>query len=1034
MGAPFVRVTSRRMSGSSPSMTTSRILLAPLLAIPLHAAVFDFSESGSTSGNNSTGASGNVNVADASVTTITPTIDGVQLTLTATTGSGTPTIGANGQGFGVSTDGESSANDTRLEADKDETFEISFDTDVTLDSMRFGNFGNGEVVTIALVSGSNPFTSGSSLTLTGNGSQGPATDIVLASDPIVSGGIGVVPSGTVLSISLNSGNQDALLNEFTVSTVTPPIEATIIGSIPSPNVTENPNPASNLGSTVVAAGNAKGQSFSVPAAATLTGFVFECDGVTTTGTVSLNVYQAMDGVPWLLTPLSSVNVSLPAALADGDLFQVNLSAPVEVPRGSYFVGLEGIGNTEFSLTLTDDPAYPTGHGARNNNPEGWRRLTTPESDLVFAALGTQEIPDPAPTGKPNIIFIMADDLGWTDLRIGGNGPNVIDGTDYGSGYYETPNLAGLAAEGLSFINCYAQPNCAPTRAAILSGQYPCRDGNGVYHVSGLNRGANNPNFGAPPQFTAPGQNEDIPADHLISAEVLQAGGYVTAHIGKYHVGNHEGGAATLPENQGFDFNFGGKQNGNPGDYFSTNETFNGALGPGLQSYAKNYTSGYITDHLVPVANGNDPTTLLPGAPDKFVQDGIGDAAVAFLRDHVNGKLSDRPFYLQIHSYAVHTPIGNAQSRPDLLSKFQGIASTDPRHTSEPYAAILENLDQSVGRVLQELDDAGLASNTIVVFTSDNGGHIGPTDNDPVRFRKGSFYGGGLRVPLIVRWPGEIPANTQTATLVHSVDFFPTFIEAAGLSMPTQNAVGDPVNYDGTSFVAHAKAPDTVPRDRETIFYHFPGYLDSRARPCNVAVKRVDGVEYKLIYTYDTGYVGNSNPDGSGEDGEEGLDVLSDPWEFYNLSEDISETHDLLDGSSYSDWLLYGGIASEMAQELVDWLGQTDPDWAPSQLTDGGTPVPFLSVSTIPEVTVPFEQSFRVTDAIPDVDDESIELTWNSEAGYTYDVEATDGLGSWETIATGIPAAGSVTTAVVNDPDPGPSVRTRRFYRVVLTGP
>ncbi|BCX46947.1 hypothetical protein HAHE_08550 [Haloferula helveola] len=999
-----------------------------VLTASASAAVFDFSLTGSSSGNNSQGGgSGNVQVDDATVAIITPAIDGIQLTLEALSGSGTPTIGANSQGVGVSTDGESDANNTRIEGDKTEAFRISFDKAVSLDSMRFGNFTNTEVVTLTFISGSNPFTSGTSLTINADGNQGPADDILLASDAIVTGGIGVIQAGTVIEMTVSA---DCLLNEFTVS---PALPTAIVGSVPAPVITENPNPGPNLGSTVIADGNLKGQSFSVATETTIESFVFECDGVTTPGNFSVELYHAMDDVPWLLNPIATGIASLPAGLADGDLFEIELLDPVVVERGSYVVTLGGVGATEFAIPISNDPLYPTGGGVRNNSAEGWRPLINADSDLVFAVTGTQAA-DPfpaAPAGAPNIVFILADDLGWTDLNIGGNGPNVLGGTDYGSGYYETPNLAQLAAEGLSFTHCYAQPNCAPTRAAILSGQYACRDGNGVYHVDGLNRGRNSPNFGSAPQFTGPSQNEDIPASHLISAEVLQAGGYVTAHVGKYHVGNHEGGSATLPENQGFDFNFGGKQNGNPGNYFSNNESFNGALGDGLQSYAKNYTSGYITDNLVSVANGNDPTTLLPSTPDKFVQDGIGDAAVAFLRDHAKGNLSARPFYLQVHSYAVHTPIGNSQSRPDLLSKFQAITSTDPRHGSAPYAAILENLDQSVGRILAFLDDSGLASNTIVVFTSDNGGHIGPTDNDPVRFRKGSFYEGGLRVPLIVRWPdGGIPAGEQTDALVHSVDFFPTFVDAAQLSMPTQNAIGDPVNYDGASFLSHAADPDTVPDARDTVFYHFPGYLDERARPCEVAVKKIDGKDYKLIYTYDTGYVGNSNPNGSDEDGTEGLDVLTDNWELYCLTDDLSETTDLLDGSSYSNWLLYGEIAEGMAQDIVNWLGQTDSDWAPSQITDGGTPVPFLSASTLPAVSVPFEQTFRITSSVPNLGTDEISLTWNSESGFSYDIEVSDGLTGWSTLATGIAATGTSTSATVPDPDIATS--DRRFYRVVLT--
>jgi len=1012
-------------------------LLVPLilcLVPPTEAAVFDFAETGgSDSDNSQNSGAGNVPVVDASVATITPTIDGIQLTLTATSTAGTPTIGANPQGVGVSTNGESSGNNTRIEADKGESLQISFDADVTLDSLRFGSFGSGDVATISLVSGTNPFTSGTSLTLTGNGSQGPSTDILLATDPIVSGGIGTIAAGTVLSIAMTSGSRDALLNEFTVSDPSAPpgdLVTSIAPTFPSPTLAENQNPGSNLGSTSIAVGNSKGQSFSLADDTSISGFVFEVDAITTTGNFTLRIYRAMDGLPWLLSPIFSDAGALPADLADGDLLQIDLDTPLDLERGSYTVALTGLGATSFNLPFTNAPLFAAGDAVRDNSStNGWQLLTNPDADLIFAVLGTQPTPPLPPDGKPNIIFILADDLGWTDVRGGATGPNVIGPDNFGSDFYQTPNVARLAAEGLSFTHCYVQPNCAPTRAALLSGQYAPRSGNGVYVVSGLNRG------NGTPDLVGPSQNQDVPASHVTHAETLQGAGYVTAHFGKYHVGNHEGGNATMPENQGFEYNFGGKQAGAPGSYYASSQVFHGNVGPGLDAWAKNYNQGYLDTILKGpasdplhqrAATDNNPDLILSDGSsnhgsNKYVTDGMGDAAIAFLDDHHRGEMKDHPFFMQFHTYAVHTPI---QARWDLRRKYADTVPDGTWHSDNQYAAMIEAMDQTIGRITDWLDDPNsdgntgdsISDNTLVIFSSDNGGHIGPTDNKPLRHRKGSFWEGGLRVPLIVRRPGTVPAGQITDTLVHAVDFYPTILKHAGVDMP-----GD-INFDGTSFALHMDDPTGSPRDRGTIFYQFPGYLDNRARPCSVAIKRVGGKDYKLIHNYDLTYVGN-NPQA------EGIKVLTEPWELYNLTDDISETTDLINGS-YSNHLLYGELADTMAAELLAWLTQGGDDWNAKQPTyrSGGGTVPYPSAD-VPDITVPFEQEFRATDGTPDTDDNEVTLTWNSESGFKYDIEGSDTLVDWDPLQTGITATGASTTRTV--PDPAIATSDRRFYRVVL---
>ncbi|MBK1825614.1 sulfatase [Haloferula rosea] len=1012
-------------------------LLLPILvssALSSHAAVFDFSETGSTSGNNSQGASGNVNVSDASVPSTTATIDGVALSLTALSTSGAAEIGANGQGFGVSTDNESGANETRLEGDKGESIQFSFGQDVLLDSLRFGNFSNGETAVLSFVSGVNPFTSGSSLSITGDGNQGPAYDILLSSDPIVTGGISIIQANTVLELTISGGGNDVLLNEFSVS---PTLQASIVTTPPTPVLTENPNPATNVGITIVAAGNQKGQSFSLGAPATIGSFVFESGGVATPGDFKIALHQAMDGIPWLLDPIVSGIASLPSGLVAGDRFQITLPTAVELKRGSYIITLEGLGSTSFPLRFSEDPLYPTGAGARNNSALGWRPLNNPDADLLFAVIGTQEASPPVPTGKPNIVFILADDLGWTDIQCGPTGPNVINGTNHGTSFYQTPNLARLATEGLSFTHTFVHPNCAPTRAALLSGQYPSRSGNGVYHVDSLNRG------GSGTTYLGPSQNEDIPVAHVISPEALQEAGYVTAHLGKYHVANHETGLASMPENQGFDFNFGGKENGNPGNFFASSGVWNTAIGPGLASYAAPYDQSYIDTVLkappsnplndrasnypliFPQEKPNDPDVL--GNDNKHLTDAMGDAATAFIRDHTTGNLADRPLYMQVHFYAVHTPI---QDRPDLTTKYATGITPSATHDNVDYAGLVEGMDQNIGRILDRLDDPNgdgdpsdsIADNTLIVFISDNGGHIGPTDNDPLRHRKGSFWNGGLRVPMILRQPGTVPAASQTDTLVHAVDIYPTLLEHAGVSMPAG------ITFDGESFAAHMTDPVGTPRKRSPIFYHFPGYLDQRARPVDVAIARIDGEDYKLIYNYDLTYTGNPS---STEDQQEGLDPLGDPWQLFKFSSDISETTDLIDGS-YSNHLLYGDIADQMASQMDDWLTQPDPDWEAHKLTlrSTGAEVDYPGPD-VADVVVPFGQTFHITASSVDLSAKTVTLTWNSEAGFSYDIEVSDGLGSWSPLATDVPSGGASTTAA-DLADPGISLPGRRFYRVVLT--
>ena len=233
-----------------------------------------------------------------------------------------------------------------------------------------------------------------------------------------------------------------------------------------------------------------------------------------------------------------------------------------------------------------------------------------------------------------------------------------------------------------------------------------------------------------------------------------------------------------------------------------------------------------------------------------------------------------------------------------------------------------------------------------------------------------------------------------------------------------------INFDGVSFAEHVVDPIANPRDRGPIFYHFPGYLDQRARPCEVVLKRVNGEDYKLIYTYDLAYTGNPS---SNEDVEEGLDPLADHWELYKYSSDISETDDLLDGS-LSNWLLYGGIATEMADDLSVWLNQDSADWNAKKLTvrAGGMQQAFPTSATLPVQS----GNFGVISADIDSENQTVTISFFGEVGFLYDLQASNDLENWNNIVTNLPGSAPITTAS-GIPDGGIGGDRQRYYRIVL---
>ena len=358
-----------------------------------------------------------------------------------------------------------------------------------------------------------------------------------------------------------------------------------------------------------------------------------------------------------------------------------------------------------------------------------------------------------PRRRPNIVFILIDDLGWKDVGF------------MGSRYYLTPHIDRLASQGMVFSRAYANaPNCAPTRACLMSGQYTPR--HGVYTVGSSQRGQSRY------RKLIPIKNKTVLDPKIVTlGEALKRAGYVTASMGKWHLGDKEAG----PTGQGFDVNVGGNSAGHPRSYFS------------------------------PYRNKDLPD----GPKGEYLTDRLTDEALKFIE--ANRK---RPFFLYLPHYAVHTPI---QAKKALIAKYKARKS-DGGQKNPAYAAMIESTDEGVGRIMAKLDELKLADDTVVIFFSDNGGHGGVTSMAPLRGAKGMLYEGGIREPMIVRWPGRAKAGSRCETAVIGVDFYPTLLEIAGAKRPKGQVL------DGVSLVG--LMVNGEPLAERGIYWHFPAYLQA----------------------------------------------------------------------------------------------------------------------------------------------------------------------------------------------------------------
>ncbi len=376
-----------------------------------------------------------------------------------------------------------------------------------------------------------------------------------------------------------------------------------------------------------------------------------------------------------------------------------------------------------------------------------------------------------PPARPNIVLMLADDLGWSDLGC------------YGADLHETPHLDGLASQGVRFTHAYAMSVCSPTRAALLTGKHAARLHFTVWREASVERAerVRNGTEGLQPPLTV----ADLPHAEVTLAEVLKAEGYLTFHVGKWHLGD----AGHSPETQGFDLNVGGTHWGAPATYF---HPFSGAFG---QAREFRYVPG-----------------LGLGKPGEYLTDRLTDEALKLI-----DAAGDRPFFLNLWFHSPHTPI---DAKPALVESFRQKLKPGLRHQNPGYAAMVRTLDENVGRVLDHLESRGLVGRTMVVFMSDNGGYLGslagqPVNNNaPLRSGKGSLYEGGIRVPLLVRMPGLTPRGVTCSEPVICMDLFRTLAEVAG-------GAGAP-GEDGVSLVPLLRDPASH-LGREELHFHYPHY-------------------------------------------------------------------------------------------------------------------------------------------------------------------------------------------------------------------
>ena len=419
---------------------------------------------------------------------------------------------------------------------------------------------------------------------------------------------------------------------------------------------------------------------------------------------------------------------------------------------------------------------------------------------------------------PNILFITVDDLGWADLGC------------YGADLHQTPHIDAFAKSAQLFTQAYAAAAvCSPTRASLLSGKSPAKLNMTIWREAANNTLTDR-------RLLPPNVEDNLPLEEVTIPEILQKAGYVTAHLGKWHVGD----GAHFPESQGFDINIGATIWGCPPTFFYP---YRGTI--------------YRSFRYVPDLERSIDGQYELDRDGEYLTDRLTDEAIVILE-----RFQAKPFFINLSYYSVHTPI---EAKAELVEYYRNKITTGMSHQNAVYAAMIHSLDENIGKLISKLDDLDLADRTLVILTSDNGGFINEwngrvvTNNSPLRSGKGSLYEGGIRVPTIVRWPGHTLPGAISPHPITTQDFYPTILEITSIQ-------GDPqqiASFDGTSLVPVLERPKSALGQRE-LYWHYPHYY-----PTTSPVSAVRKGDWKLLEFLESGQV-----------------------ELYHLEEDIGEENNL----------------------------------------------------------------------------------------------------------------------------------------------
>lgn len=425
--------------------------------------------------------------------------------------------------------------------------------------------------------------------------------------------------------------------------------------------------------------------------------------------------------------------------------------------------------------------------------------------------------------KPNVLFIVVDDLGWTDMQF------------MGSDLHQTPHVTSLANDGVYFTNGYSACTVSsPSRAALVTAKYPAR-----LHVTDWIEGYNFPDK----LLQIPDWTKYLAPEENSIGKIFKSNGYITAHFGKWHLGEDE---KYWPENQGFDSNMGGWAKGSPNN--------------------SNGGKGYFSPYRNP--------RLEDGPEGEYLTERFAEEICSFIDTN-----KDKPFFVNFWLYNVHTRL---DAKKEKIDKYKKLVKKDAKHQNPTYAAMVEHVDDAVGTIINKLKEEGLYENTIIIFTSDNGGLIGKknkiTNNAPLRDGKGTIYEGGVRVPVVIKQAGEHLCFKDSTNRVISMDFLPTLVDLASLKVSAVTKK----SWDGVS-LGKILNKDNSKLKREAIYFHYPHYHTEGAAPYTSIVEGA----WKLIHLLEY-----------------------DQYELYNLDMDLGETTNLSDK--------YPAKKNELIQKIERW--------------------------------------------------------------------------------------------------------------------